>query len=235
MFEEGNLGSGSTMRFVMDNVLVDGTHERGGNPPASSDGGNNPIPFNLGDCMVAGTTAAPTARRSSCANSMLQELQQRHQPARSNVGQGNGSGPTKALVADIRNSVIAEQRQVRDPRRQRSRRCERARTSRSPSTEISRQRRARGASFEVQRVRARRTRPTSSSTSAAARSKQPRRQLPLRQWLPRRRGDQPARRRGQQLVGPAGRPAARSDRDRWDWKRQQQRSAVGQAQLRAAS
>src|SRR4051794_4123417 len=30
MFEEGNLGAGSTMRFVARNVVVDGTHERGG-------------------------------------------------------------------------------------------------------------------------------------------------------------------------------------------------------------
>src|SRR2546421_3506752 len=58
MFEEGNLGSGSTMRFVADNVLADRTSVRGGNPPGSSDGGANPIPFNIRDCLVAGHNGA---------------------------------------------------------------------------------------------------------------------------------------------------------------------------------
>lgn len=105
MFEEGNLGSGSTMRFVADNVVADGTSVRGGNPPGSSDGGSNPIPFNIGDCMVgghngAGNSTTLVVRRSvfrNCNNGISFS---------SNVGDGNGSGPAKALVADIRDSVI---------------------------------------------------------------------------------------------------------------------------------
>src|SRR5256886_11333714 len=52
MFEEGNLGSGATMRFVADNVLVDRTSVRGGNPPGSSDGGVHPPSPTIRHCIV---------------------------------------------------------------------------------------------------------------------------------------------------------------------------------------
>jgi hypothetical protein len=105
MFEEGNLGSGSTMRFVAKNVLVDGTHERGGNPPGSSDGGNNPVPFNIGDCMVAGHNGAGNSTTFVMKNSTFKNCNN-GLSLLANVGQGNGSGPSKELVADITNSVI---------------------------------------------------------------------------------------------------------------------------------
>ncbi len=105
MFEEGNLGSGSTMRFVAKNVLVDGTHERGGNPPGSSDGGNNPVPFNIGDCMVAGHNGAGNSTTFVMKNSVFRNCNN-GLSLLANVGQGNGSGPSKELVADITNSVI---------------------------------------------------------------------------------------------------------------------------------
>src|SRR4051794_25919399 len=71
MFEEGNLGAGSVMRFVMDHVVADGTRERGDNPPSSSDGGNNPVPFNLGDCMVAGNNGGGDSTTLIIRNSTL--------------------------------------------------------------------------------------------------------------------------------------------------------------------
>jgi len=107
MFEEGNLGAGSVMRFFMDNVVADGTHVRGDNPPSSSDGGNNPVPFNLGDCMVAGSNGGGDSTTLIIRNSTLRNCNNGISFS-SNVGQGNGSGPTKALVADIRNSVISD-------------------------------------------------------------------------------------------------------------------------------
>jgi hypothetical protein len=107
MFEEGNLGSGSTMRFVMENVVADGTSVRGGNPPGSSDGGSNPIPFNIGDCMVAGHNGAADSTTFVMRRSVLRHCNNGITFG-SNVGQGNGNGPAKQLVADIRQSVIEQ-------------------------------------------------------------------------------------------------------------------------------
>jgi hypothetical protein len=105
MFEEGNLGAGSTMRFVARNVVVDGTHERGGNPPGSSDGGNNPVPFNIGDCMVAGHNGAGNSTTFVMKNSVFKNCNN-GLSLLANVGQGNGSGASKELLADITGSVI---------------------------------------------------------------------------------------------------------------------------------
>ena len=105
MFEEGNLGSGSTMRFVADNVLADRTSVRGGNPPGSSDGGSNPIPFNIGDCMVAGHNGAADSTTFVMRNSVFKHCNNGISLG-NNVGHGNGSGPAKQLVADISHSVI---------------------------------------------------------------------------------------------------------------------------------
>jgi hypothetical protein len=106
MFEEGNLGAGSTMRFVMENVVAERTSVRGGNPPGSSDGGSNPIPFNIGDCMVAGHNGAADSTTFVMRSSVLRHCNNGITFG-SNVGQGNGSGPAKRLVADISHSVIA--------------------------------------------------------------------------------------------------------------------------------
>src|SRR5207244_10816965 len=105
MFEEGSLGSGSTMRFVADNVLADRTSGRGGNPPGSSDGGSNPIPFNIGDCMVAGHNGGADSTTFVMRNSVFKHCNNGISFG-SNVGQGNGSGPARQLVADIRHGVI---------------------------------------------------------------------------------------------------------------------------------
>jgi hypothetical protein len=107
MFEEGNLGAGSTMRFVAQNVLADGTSVRGGNPPGSSDGGTNPIPFNIGDCMVAGNDGGGDSTTFVMRNSVFRHCNNGISLG-SNVGSGNGGGPTKQLIGDIRNSVIAD-------------------------------------------------------------------------------------------------------------------------------
>ncbi|GEM_PF-1593877 len=50
MFEQANLGSGSTMILDIDNVTVKDTHERGGDPDAGG------LPFNLGECLLMGST-----------------------------------------------------------------------------------------------------------------------------------------------------------------------------------
>ncbi len=50
MFEQANLGSGSTSVLEIDNVVVKDTHERGGDPDAGG------LPFNLGECLLTGST-----------------------------------------------------------------------------------------------------------------------------------------------------------------------------------
>lgn len=52
MFEQANLGSGSTSVLEIDNVVVKDTHERGGDPDAG------PLPFNLGECLLTGSTGS---------------------------------------------------------------------------------------------------------------------------------------------------------------------------------
>ena len=106
MFEEGNLGGGSKMRFVAENVVVDGTSQRGGNPPGSSDGGDNPVPFNLGDCMVFGHNGGGNSTTFAMRSSVFRNCNNGIS-ALSNVAQGNGSGPARKLVLDVRHSVIA--------------------------------------------------------------------------------------------------------------------------------
>src|SRR5436305_1854307 len=107
MFEEGNLGAGSTMRFVADNVYADRTSVRGGNPPGSSDQGSNPIPFNIGDCMVAGHNGGADSTTFVLRNSVFKHCNNGISLG-SNVGQGNGTGPAKELIADISHSVITQ-------------------------------------------------------------------------------------------------------------------------------
>ena len=104
-FEEGNLGSGSTMRFLADHVVVDGTTVRGGNPPLSSDGGTNPIPFNIGDCMVLGDDGANDSTTFVMTNSVFEGCNNGIS-AGNNAGLGNGVGLPEALVVNIDHSVI---------------------------------------------------------------------------------------------------------------------------------
>jgi len=48
--QQDNLGSGSTLILHLDHVVVQGTTERSGSPET------NPLPFNLGECILAGST-----------------------------------------------------------------------------------------------------------------------------------------------------------------------------------
>lgn len=105
MFEEGNLGAGSTMRFVARDVVADGTSVRGGNPPGSSDGGDNPVPFNIGDCMVAGHNGAGDSTTLVVRSSVFRHCNNGISLS-SNVATGNGSGPARELVGDIDRSAI---------------------------------------------------------------------------------------------------------------------------------
>lgn len=50
MLQQDNLGSGSTLILRLDRVVVQGTTERSGSPES------NPLPFNLGECILAGST-----------------------------------------------------------------------------------------------------------------------------------------------------------------------------------
>jgi len=57
MFEQANLGSGSTSVLELDNIVVKDTHERGGNPDAGG------LPFNLGECLLMGSTGTGNTTR----------------------------------------------------------------------------------------------------------------------------------------------------------------------------
>lgn len=107
MLQAANLGAGSTMNFVADNVVVDGTTERGGNPPGSSDGGLNPIPFNIGDCLLAGNNGGGSRTRVTIRNSRFSRCNNGISLF-SNVGIFNKFGPTKRLNATFQNSTIAD-------------------------------------------------------------------------------------------------------------------------------
>ncbi|HSW13300.1 MAG TPA: hypothetical protein VLI06_10710, partial [Solimonas sp.] len=50
MLQQDNLGSGSTLILELDRVIVRDTTERPGSPE------QQPLPFNLGDCILAGST-----------------------------------------------------------------------------------------------------------------------------------------------------------------------------------
>lgn len=107
MLQAANLGAGSTMNFVADNVVVDGTSERGGNPPGSSDGGLNPIPFNIGDCLLAGNNGGGSRTNVTVRNSHFTRCNNGISLF-SNVGILNRFGPTKQLNATVQNSSIVD-------------------------------------------------------------------------------------------------------------------------------
>ncbi|MEA2496797.1 MAG: hypothetical protein QOJ29_4708 [Thermoleophilaceae bacterium] len=107
MFEEGNLGAGSTMRWEMDHVIARKTSQRSDNSPSSSDPGSNPIPFNLGDCMVLGHNGGGNSTTFIMRNSVLEQCNNGIS-ALSGQEASNGVGPAAALNIDISHSRIAD-------------------------------------------------------------------------------------------------------------------------------
>jgi hypothetical protein len=63
MLEQANLGSGSTLILNVDKVVVRDTHERGGAPDAGG------IPFNLGECLLMGSTGTGNTTRLTIRDS----------------------------------------------------------------------------------------------------------------------------------------------------------------------
>ncbi|MFL5884479.1 MAG: hypothetical protein ACJ77M_05365 [Thermoleophilaceae bacterium] len=106
MFEEGNLGAGSTMRWDMENVIARHTTERGANPAFSADPGANPIPFNLGDCMILGHNGGGNNTYFRMRDSVLEGCNNGI-TALSGLAASNGEGLPQALVLDIDHSRIA--------------------------------------------------------------------------------------------------------------------------------
>jgi len=106
MFEEGNLGAGSTMRWDMQNVIARHTTERGANPAFSAEPGANPIPFNLGDCIVLGHNGGGDNTYFRMRDSILEGCNN-GVTALSGLAASNGEGPPQALVLDIDHSRVA--------------------------------------------------------------------------------------------------------------------------------
>jgi hypothetical protein len=106
MFEEGNLGAGSTMRWDMQNVIARHTTERGANPVFSSDPGANPIPFNLGDCMILGHNGGGNATYFRMRDTVLEGCNN-GVTALSGLAASNGEGLPQGLVLDVDHSRIA--------------------------------------------------------------------------------------------------------------------------------
>jgi hypothetical protein len=106
MFEEGNLGAGSTMRWDMANVVARHTTVRGDNPALSAEPGANPIPFNLGDCMVLGHNGGGNNTYFRMRDSVLEGCNNGIN-AESGMAASNGEGLPQALVLDIEHSRIA--------------------------------------------------------------------------------------------------------------------------------
>src|SRR4051794_40828496 len=106
MFEEGNLGAGSTMRWDMQNVIARHTTERGANPVFSADPGANPIPFNLGDCMILGHNGGGNTTYFRMRDTVLEGCNN-GVTALSGLAASNGEGLPQGLVLEVDHSRIA--------------------------------------------------------------------------------------------------------------------------------
>ena len=106
MFEEGNLGAGSTMRWDMSNVIARHTTERGDNPAFSAEPGANPIPFNLGDCMVLGHNGGGNVTTFRMRDTVLEDCNN-GVTALSGLAASNGEGLPQGLIVDVDHSRIA--------------------------------------------------------------------------------------------------------------------------------
>lgn len=100
MLQQDNLGRGSTTILELDNVHVRDTTERSGSPE------NNPLPFNLGECILMGSTGTDNttilrvrdSTFENCSNGIT---------ILSGVSIENGPGPDGLIEVDIRRSRFA--------------------------------------------------------------------------------------------------------------------------------
>ncbi|MBJ7328292.1 MAG: hypothetical protein JHC95_00255 [Solirubrobacteraceae bacterium] len=106
MFEAANLGSGSTMTWSMERVVARKTRMRLPNSPLTSDPGVNPIPFNVGDCMLVGQNGGSNATTFRMRDSVLEGCNNGISVL-SGFAFGNGVGAPRSLVLDIADSRIA--------------------------------------------------------------------------------------------------------------------------------
>jgi hypothetical protein len=97
MFEAGNMGVGSKMRLELDNVVIRNSTIRGGNSGA--------IPFNIGDCLLAGNSGSGNVTSVIIRNSELTGCNNGISFA-SNAALGNGLGPDGSMKLDVRDSRI---------------------------------------------------------------------------------------------------------------------------------
>jgi hypothetical protein len=97
MIEAGTLGRGSKMYLELDNVTVRNTTIRGGN--------GGPIPFNIGECLIGGNSAADGVFSLRVRNSEFTGCNNGIMVA-SNVAAGNGVGMARSLTVDIADSAI---------------------------------------------------------------------------------------------------------------------------------
>lgn len=97
MMEAGNLGVGSKMRLELDHVSVKNTTIAKGN--------DGPIPFNIGECLLAGNSGAGNVLTVRVRNSELTGCNN-GVAVGSNVAAGNGIGPAESVTVDISNSRI---------------------------------------------------------------------------------------------------------------------------------
>ena len=106
MMEEGNLGIGSTMRFVMENTIARHTTIRGGTAPFAVDRGSAGIPFNVGECIVLGNSGSGNTTTFRMRDSVFEDCNNGISALSSNEA-SNGTGPAQGLVIDLLHDRIA--------------------------------------------------------------------------------------------------------------------------------
>ena len=106
MMEEGNLGIGSTMRFVMENTVARHTTIRGGTAPGAADHGSAGIPFNVGECMVLGNSGSGNTTTFRMRDSVFEDCNNGISALSSNEA-SNGTGPAQGLVIDLVHDRLA--------------------------------------------------------------------------------------------------------------------------------
>jgi len=97
MLEAGNLGSGSKMRLELDNVIVRNTTIALGN--------GGPIPFNIGECLLVGSSGSGNVTSLRVRNSEITGCNNGVFVG-SNAAIGNGVGPDGSIAVDISGSRI---------------------------------------------------------------------------------------------------------------------------------
>lgn len=106
MLEQANLGAGSTMRWNVERIVARRTYLRGANGPFSSAPGWNPIPFNVGDCLLVGQNGGSNTTVLRMRDSVLEDCNNGIS-ALSGFAFGNGKGKPREMTLDIARTRIA--------------------------------------------------------------------------------------------------------------------------------